>query len=172
MLAILAILALGLVGLVVYLQPRTIALIEPGKINAYGVIAGLAPGNEIKVYVQANNPHMESNAIRLVYVRPQEPFELKHDPFGTELNRLVPPVVYEPAPEEAAGWFTITTDDNRAWGIVSMLPYQSKALPFEIKIPEDAKLPKNWYFIIENRNAEESGLVVTRNDCVCLVNMR
>ena len=159
-------------GVTIYLQPRTITTIEPGRVSAFGVIEGLAPGSNVQVYVKANNPHIESNALNIVYVRPQQNYILKRDPFGTEANKIMPPIVYTPAPAEASGWFTITTDNDQAWGIVKLYPYQSKALPFNISIPADAVLPKNWYYIIENRDANESGFIITRNQSLILVNMR
>jgi hypothetical protein len=225
---ILGLLCIVIIGVILYAQPRTIFIIEPGKINAAGLIDKIAPGNSLTVYGKASNPHFESNAIKIVFVQPKQNYNLTYDLFGAGKieNKIVPPITYTPAPKEAERWITVETkldgkviavtcnkeevlirtsqnrlywqpaSENQAreaiqllekdiaynknyiapkpqvWGILELNAFESKSIPFNINIPEDAIAPKHWYFIIENRNAEESGLVVTRNDCLILVNMR
>lgn len=171
---ILAILCVVVLGVILYSQPRTVFLIEPGRINAAGLIDKIAPGNSLTVYGKVSNPHFESNAVKIVFLQPKQDYVLKYDLFGTGKveDRISPAVTYTPAPKEAEQWITLETDNKTVWGVISLSPYQSKSIPLNISIPEDAQLPKHWYFIIENRNAEESGLVVTRNDCLVLINMR
>jgi hypothetical protein len=183
------------VGIWYFTQPRTITVIEPGKISAFGVIDKIAPGNEITLYVAARNPSItESCAIDIGYLQPDKPYELRYNPFGEfdergkTKNRISPAVVYEPAPPEAENWFTVRTEEAgwslynlwpfkekqeiTNWGIVSLLPGQEKALPFNISIPEGAELPKNWYFYVTSRDATGGGLVISRSACTVLVNMR
>jgi hypothetical protein len=165
-----AILAIIIGGIVVYTQPRTITTIEwPNKISAFGVIGGIAPGNDLTLYIKAKNPELSGQTIELKYAQPESPYLLTYDPFGTANNKIVPPVEYTPAPVEAANWFTIndTNDTN-----VDLFPLQETTLPFRINIPNDAQLPKNWYFYIEARDANEGGLVVSHTRSTVLVNMR
>jgi hypothetical protein len=172
-LGIIAVLAIAVIGIYLYMQPRTVFIIEPNKINAAGLIDNIAPGNNITVYGKVSNPNLDSNAVRIVFMQPTKPYNMTYDLFGTgNTSDTITPITYSPAPPEARNWVTLTTDGDTQWGVVSLLPYQSKSIPLNISIPEDVNLPKHWYFVIENRNADESGLVVSRNDCLVLVNMR
>lgn len=169
----LCVMAVIVVGLWYYLQPRTITTIEwPSKISAFGLVGGLAPGNDLTLYVKVKNPSLTFETIGLRYIQPDKPYELKYDPFGTINDKIVPPVEYQPAPPEAKDWFNIETSDKTTWGVVDLWPFQEKALPFRINIPKEVELPKNWYFYIEARDGNESGFIVTRAESTILVNMR
>lgn len=162
-----------------YLQPRTVTeFIFPAAAATFGKIAGISPGNEVTIYIKVSNPELESHSVKISFVRLSEIYYLTYNPWGrydkegNPIDKIVPAISYQPAPIEAEQWFSLLTSDTKTWERIPLYPLQSKSIPFEISIPREAQTPKNWYFYLEVKDGDESGMVVQRAMTRVLVDMR